>query len=134
MNQPYIDNQGRLDLEAFQADVVRWAGENFPGEDFGELDPLLPFLGMVEEVGELAHALLKAIQGIRGQGDDEVRRARAIDAVGDLFVFAARFANKMDFSLEWALMSTWAEVRRRNWKDYPETGHPPITAVSDPEG
>lgn len=63
-----------------QNEVGRWAKKNFPASPPGH-----QILGLVEELGELAHARLKSEQGIRG--DVSAHTAAARDAVADSFIF-----------------------------------------------
>lgn len=63
-----------------QSEVSRWAEKNFP-----ESPPQHQIWGLVEELGELAHAHLKGQQGIRGSAEKHAAAAR--DAVADSFIF-----------------------------------------------
>src|SRR5215469_601041 len=66
-------------------EVGLWSAYNFgPKQD--------PWLGMVEEMGELAHCLLKRYQGIRGYDDPLHFREEFKDALGDIGVYAANYA------------------------------------------
>lgn len=113
----FLDDRGVLDLDAFQQDVHRWANENF-----GEITPIEPLLGMVEELGELCHTVLKNSQDIRGMGDDALARLSMEDALGDLCVFMANFAAHAGIRLERAIVDTWAKVRERDWRQFPANG------------
>src|SRR4051812_30609457 len=77
-------------VEEFQHRVAMWNMFNFPKkverEDYNQ-----PFKGMVEELGELAHADLKMEQGIRGNVEEHQLAAK--DAVGDLLVYMADYCN-----------------------------------------
>lgn len=65
-------------------EVREWALYNFPGYT---IDYVL--LGIMEEKGELAQAMLKQKQGIKGTADDHDAAIR--DAIGDLAIFLANF-------------------------------------------
>jgi NTP pyrophosphatase (non-canonical NTP hydrolase) len=52
-----------------------------------------PWLGMVEEVGEIAHCLLKRQQKIRGFDQEAFFKAQLEDALGDLGIYSAHFAS-----------------------------------------
>lgn len=106
-------NLNGLDLRAFQAEVAEWKKNNFPNS--GDVQQ---FIGVVEEVGELAHAILKSLQGIRG---DE-HEAEARDAVGDIMIFLLNFCSANGWDLEDILVETWDEVKERDWIQYPEAG------------
>jgi NTP pyrophosphatase (non-canonical NTP hydrolase) len=110
-----------FDLQAFQAKHKLWLEHNFPNQT-----PHQALLGVVEEVGELAHAHLKAEQGIRGERMEH--RKDALDAIGDIIIYLASYCNTNDYDLETALMLAWAEVEQRDWIAYPATGRPPIDA------
>jgi NTP pyrophosphatase (non-canonical NTP hydrolase) len=78
------------------------------------------FLGIVEEVGELAHHLLKQAQGIRGEDDWHTAQQR--DAVADILIFLTGFCYRRRWDLEQILLETWKEVRSRDWKRFPKNG------------
>ena len=50
-----------------------------------------PDYGVVEEVGELTHAVLKHLQNIRGFGDVNFFREKAKDAIGDAMVYLSHW-------------------------------------------
>lgn len=63
-----------------------WVAHNFPTTDGAGNIPMLETCeGVIEELGELAHASLKAKQNIRGTPDQH--EADAKDAIGDLTVY-----------------------------------------------
>jgi NTP pyrophosphatase (non-canonical NTP hydrolase) len=70
-------------------------------------------VGVQEEVGELAHAFLKAHQGIRTSED---HAAAERDAVADIVVYLADFCNAREIDFQATLEETWAKVRQRDWK------------------
>jgi NTP pyrophosphatase (non-canonical NTP hydrolase) len=86
---------------------------------FEELGMFMPLAGMVEELGELAHALLKKRQGIRTNQDHD---ADARDAYGDLRIFGVDFCNRMGWVDEQVVEETWDGVLKRDWIKNPETG------------
>jgi NTP pyrophosphatase (non-canonical NTP hydrolase) len=65
--------------EKTQREVEVWARRNFPNAVLVE-----PVAGMLEELGELAHAVLKKEQGIR---QDEDHDAQIVDALGDIMIY-----------------------------------------------
>lgn len=79
-------------------------------------------LGMVEEIGEICHAELKRLQGIRGYTDDKVYRDAISDGVGDLLLFTAGYCTRRDLSMQDCAEYTWAKVRNRNWQSNPQDG------------
>jgi NTP pyrophosphatase (non-canonical NTP hydrolase) len=73
-----------IDLTNIQSEVGEWARRNFPNAT-----PQMAWLGVIEEVGELAHAVLKFRQGIRGTAEEH--RAAMRDAVADATIFALHY-------------------------------------------
>lgn len=63
-----------------------WAGHNFP-----DTKAERPYIGMIEELGELAHAELKIQQQIRGSEEDHLQAAK--DAVGDFCIYLMHYCN-----------------------------------------
>lgn len=116
------DEQGWLEcsehdvftLEVLQSQLKPWAEHNF-----GERPSWMPLMGALEELGELAHAHLKASQGIRTSED---HHAAKVDALADIIVYLADYANVEGIDLHEAVEQTWAKVRRRDWKADPSKG------------
>lgn len=79
-----------------------------------------PLFGAVEEIGELAHAHLKGLQGIRHTPEEIAERKR--DAVGDVLVYLADYCNREGVSLSACVERAWGEVRLRDWRSNKETG------------
>ena len=101
-----------VDLYELQNEVGAWSRRNFPNNQ-----PYHPLLGLQEEVGELAHAHLKAEQGIRGT-DKEHHRAK-IDAVGDILIYLCDYCERNCIALDTAVGMTWDKVSRRDWRKDP---------------
>jgi len=78
------------------------------------------FLGVVEEVGELSHSILKQLQTIRGTHEEHDADQR--DAVADIVIFLMGFCYRKGWSLEQIILETWKDVRLRDWIKYPKTG------------
>jgi len=104
-------------LRCFQLEHALWSHRNFPGS---RKNPMHGFMGMVEELGELSHALLKSAQGIRGSKAEH--EAAAKDAVGDILIYMMDFCTKKGWSLQDILTETWAEVGQRDWTKHKKTG------------
>ena len=102
-------------LSRLQAEQREWSERNF-----GPHPAWHPLLGVVEEVGELAHAFLKAEQGIRGSREE--LEAEAKDAVADAVIFLSDFCTCAGFNLEAIVELTWDKVKRRDWKRDPQKG------------
>jgi NTP pyrophosphatase (non-canonical NTP hydrolase) len=104
-------------LRKLQLEHVAWATYNF-----GPRNPIHAALGVGEEAGELQHCVLKMAQGIRTNED---LIAKAKDAVADIIIYLADYCNGMGFDMEETVQETWEQVKKRDWKKYPETGMPP---------
>ena len=96
-----------------QGEVKEWSDRNF-GEDAPADHKLL---GIVEEVGELCHAVLKRKQSIRGDQDKHIMEER--DALGDIMIFMMDYCNRRGIILEHVLIQTWDKVKERDWKSDP---------------
>lgn len=107
------------ELTEFQDDHFQWLSHNFPDQR-----PHDGLLGLIEEVGELAHAHLKKDQNIRGY-DHGQYMIEAKDAVGDIVIYLASYCNTNGINLGQAVQEAWDEVRNRDWVKYPHTGRPP---------
>lgn len=102
-----------MDLKQLQKEQALWAHKNF-----SSLTPSWqPLMGIVEEVGELAHAHLKESQKIR-TNENHIENAK--DAIGDIIIFIADYCNRRNFDLTEIVEQTWSQVKKRNWKDNPE--------------
>jgi NTP pyrophosphatase (non-canonical NTP hydrolase) len=103
-------------LYELQAEHAVWVAHNFP-----HAQPHEPLLGLVEEVGELAHAHLKHEQGIRGYDDDRYHQ-EGEDCIGDIMIYLASYCNKNGFDLQDCLDHTWERVSERDWQADPQKG------------
>ena len=99
----------RLDLKKFQQEQKEWGDRNFPVNGNHNYRPLL---GAMEELGELAHAHLKAEQGIR---TNENHLESKIDAIGDIIIYLSDYCNKEGLSLNDCIINTWNKVKQRDW-------------------
>jgi NTP pyrophosphatase (non-canonical NTP hydrolase) len=105
-------------LRELQNQVGDWSKRNF-GDTHLPYD-LAPLLGVVEELGELCHGLLKAAQGIRGEYGEHVDKIA--DAVGDLVIYLLDFCERNNLDLWGCVLRAWSEVRERDWRKYPKNG------------
>jgi len=103
-------------LEQIQSEHTKWVLDNF-----GKHDQFEPLLGIVEEVGELAHSILKRRQGIR-QGSSESHEAKIKDAIGDIAIYLMDFARCQGYELSEAIAETWQQVKKRDWRKFPING------------
>lgn len=97
-----------------------WANKNFGEGGGANWRPLRAFLGVVEEVGELSHALLKQHQGIRG--DWAEHEAKGKDAVGDVILFLTDLCNRKGWDLQQIMEDVTAEVWARDWTKNRDNG------------
>ena len=79
-----------MELETVEMDWMalvdsrnKWIEHNFPNPSMP--NPGESLLGVLEELGELAHSHLKAAQKIRGTDEEHVRAGR--DAIGDTTIY-----------------------------------------------
>ena len=116
-NEPYEsdDVYPSIALQDTQYEVGEWANHNFPNHHAYQA-----LLGMMEELGELTHAHLKAEQNIRGSARKHKEAAK--DAIGDLIIYLLHYCTKMDYDLATIIADTWNEVRKRDWIQYPKDG------------
>lgn len=109
-------------ISNLQKRVGEWQNANF---DPPNLDPkqqklLQLALGANEEAGELAHAVLKFTQGIRGDSNKHFDDAK--DAIGDIVIYLMNFCNELDWDFHSIIQETTDFVVKRNWKTSPEKG------------
>jgi NTP pyrophosphatase (non-canonical NTP hydrolase) len=76
--------------------------------------------GIVEEVGELAHAFLKQEQGIRGTRGEHEENGK--DAIGDILIFLANLCSARGWDLQEIVEQTVEKVTRRDWATDPQKG------------
>lgn len=108
-------------LQQLQAERAEWAARNFPNADAKDHT-----LGVCEEAGELAHAVLKMAPGLADggsiRGDHHSLMAEAADALGDLIIYAAGVATDLGLALDVCVEQAWAQVKERDWNKNRETG------------
>lgn len=110
-----------FDLREFQKEHREWVDRNFPHQNYAQ-NRHQSFLGVVEEMGELAHVILKSEQGIRdGMATDETYEL-LVDGVGDLVIFLAGFCDTHGINLDYAVSTTWNKVKQRDWVADPQRG------------
>jgi NTP pyrophosphatase (non-canonical NTP hydrolase) len=68
---------------------------------------------MIEELGELAHHMLKWTQGIRGTPDEH--RDGIEDALADIQIYLLDFAGRNGMDAAGILDKVWAKVQQRDW-------------------
>lgn len=97
-----------MHLYELQREHKEWQQREFPDQE-----PFDAVLGVVEEVGELAHSVLKAKQGIRGT--ELEHKAKEMDSIGDIVIFLASHCNVRGLDLNECVMMAWAQVKERRW-------------------
>jgi NTP pyrophosphatase (non-canonical NTP hydrolase) len=97
-------------LSFLQEESQRWREHSFPAE---HRTPELQVLGVSEECGELAHAVLKMKQGIRGTDEDHL--FEAADAVGDIVIYLAGVCSSLGLDLHACVSAAWWQVASRDW-------------------
>lgn len=96
-----------------QKDFAEWQRQNFGGCTIEEM-----CLGMAEEVGEMAHWILKSKQGIRGATPEQAKEKIA-DAFADTLVFGLQAMTCIGMDAEEVFTKVAKEVLARNWKENP---------------
>ena len=102
-------------FSAMQKEIGEWGEHNFP-----KMQPHHAFLGVVEEVGEFAHSLLKSEMGIRGSVKEHEEKMK--DAVADAAIFAMHLCAMKKWDFEQLVRETWAVVRKRDFRKFPGNG------------
>jgi NTP pyrophosphatase (non-canonical NTP hydrolase) len=117
----------QLTFAVLQREVNIWARRNFP-----KAEPVDPLIGLVEELGELAHAHLKRKQGIRS-GPERYKIAAA-DAIGDIIIYLADYCATNSFDLQACVEETWERVQKRDWQKDPVAGGGEELVKTDDDG
>ena len=99
-----------INLSYLQGQAEAWREHSFPPE---HRTAVLQALGVCEEAGELAHAVLKMEQGIRGTTEEH--KAAAADAAGDIVIYLTGLCSALGINLEEAIYNAWDEVKQRDW-------------------
>lgn len=114
-------------LRRLQTSFKIWVSRNFTVPSDTEQDVLLkevrmtrPLLGAMEELGELSHAHLKQVQGIRGTAEEH--EAAAKDAVGDVVVYLLDYCNQRGWDFAEILDNVAGQVLKRDWVANPGDG------------
>jgi NTP pyrophosphatase (non-canonical NTP hydrolase) len=108
-----------MTIREIQQAHASWAFRNFGRECTNERSKS-SILGVVEEVGELAHSVLKQEQGIRGTKEEH--DAAIQDAVGDIVIFLSDFCTRRKLDFEVCVERAWNEVKDRDFITFPKNG------------
>ncbi len=103
-------------LNELQGELFEWQQKNFKKEDTG-IEWMA--LGAAEEVGEVAHVILKARQRIRQHqaGLDETALDALADGVADTVIYLMQLCSHAGIDFGKALFATAEEVMKRDWKE-----------------
>jgi NTP pyrophosphatase (non-canonical NTP hydrolase) len=112
-----VEEMSKPTIRQMQLQHDDWARHNFPMQYD---NPHQPALGICEEAGELAHAVLKWQQNIRGTAEEHFEEMK--DALADTFVYMMSFANVMGWDLQDIITSVWEKVKQRDWVKFPRDG------------
>lgn len=106
-----------------QKELAAWQKKNFTKGETGNCDtcPFLMFAGMTEELGELAHAILKYKQGIRGMTEEKMKK-EAGDAFGDINVYGCQLLTQIGLDADEETTKAADEILKRDWTKDKVTG------------
>ena len=104
-------------MDELQNELHEWRMYNFP-----ECTPEDQFMGMVEEMGEIAHAMLKWKQGIRIENNLQAA-GKVKDGIADLTIYMLGLCSLMGWSFKEIVEYTAKnEVMQRDWIRFPKDG------------
>jgi len=117
-------------INSKQTELAYWQARNFPSSELFALSKedlvlmicnLQMTLGMCEEIGEIAHTVLKGTQGIR-EGKNGINKDLLADGFGDVFIYGSQLMtlNKIDVSD--AINTTIQQVLKRDWQNNKDDG------------
>ncbi len=108
-------------INELQGNLKRWQEQNFEDSTTG---PEWMALGACEELGELAHILVKSKQKIRQHqsGLDEGALNEVADSVADITIYLMQLCSHLGISFGDELFKTANHVMQRDWKKYPKNG------------
>ena len=119
-----LERREKLAKDIFrQKELSEWQKKNFTKGETGICDtcPFRMLAGMTEELGELAHAVLKYKQGIRGMTEEKMKK-EAGDAFGDVNVYGCQLLTQLGLNAEEEVAKATDEVLKRDWKKDKTTG------------
>jgi NTP pyrophosphatase (non-canonical NTP hydrolase) len=110
-----------IELKQKELNDVKWQINNF-GKHEDDQDRV--FQGMVEELGEMAHSLLKFKQNIYindPESGDDVKfyklQDNVADAFGDIVIYGIQLMTTCQIDAEKAISDTIIKVLKRNWRE-----------------
>lgn len=93
--------------------VGSWTVDNFQEKQ-------APLLGIIEEIGEACHCILKRLQGIRGYDNETKFREEIKDCFADATIFLASYASNRNSFFAF----------KRNLKEFEKTSYPEEVIIS----
>ncbi len=117
-------------MDLRQKQLAEWEARNFPRSRYESMtkDQLIDTIlimqvtiGMAEEVGEISHAVLKGIQGIR-DGVGGIKKDAIGDGFGDTMIYGMQLLSKFKMNAEEELDKTINTVLARDWNNDPSEG------------
>ncbi len=118
-----------LTFKQLQEENCEWVKRNFNVQRPNREDGWKPVFGVMEEVGELSHSLLKQSQGIRGSTEEH--EANAQDAIGDITVFLADVCSAYGWDYQEIVENVWNTVKQRNWNNNKTNGRSEGVGIFD---
>ena len=116
--------------ESQQEQLYKWQCKNFPAEDLLKLTKeelihmvkiLQVALGVCEEAGEVAHAVLKGTQKIR-EGENGFPKDLICDGIGDMHIYANQLLSMVNMDIQKCIQDTITHVLKRDWIENPTDG------------
>lgn len=99
----------KFDIQELEYKIIKWNKKNFGGHYSTGYRNLL---GVMEEVGELAHAHLKKEQNIRMEENHDEKKK---DAIGDIVIFLINYADSQGLTLSECIHYSWEQIKNRDW-------------------
>lgn len=126
-NDDYYAMQKRTEIVAInalnelQGNLKKWQENNFDDDCTG---PEWMALGAAEELGEVAHIIVKAKQKIRQHqaGLDEKTLEALADGVSDTVIYLMQLCSHLGISFGQSLFFTASGVMKRNWREHKTDG------------
>lgn len=105
----FLDNQ-LSSVAKLQGRLHAWQVRNF-----GEMSKYQMLAGIMEELGELSHALLKNDQQIRGFEDEAFFLEKAGDSLADMRVYMEQLCTILKLDAPTLFEETANQVMKRDW-------------------
>ena len=108
-----------IDITKYQQKLKTWQKEHF-----GDTPPEWLVVGMMEELGEMSHTMLKFDQGIREHREQSTEKFKTqlADDFGDIVVYGMQVLSYYGIDAEEAMKTTFEHVLKRDWNSHRNTG------------